>query len=281
MENNRDRYYRLKTQEIERAQNKQSEQDTAKMFIYIAALGVVLMLVLVLLSPGVLFATYISLLFTDGMSVWAAWLTAIAFTGTVVGLFHLAVKKKNWTIAFYVAIVCGSSAALYYLPSPHGHVSMIHTVLYMFTPLDEPSDEVKPAAVEPEESPLQETPPGVEEPGVEKQVGSTATPSEETERSLETGEMLDNVKPSFNCDLANRPAEQLICSDRRLADLDNQLSALYATVATLTDPVVLKVNQLAWIKSRDTCVDSDCVAAAYQNRINELQAYMPSHGSLR
>ncbi|BET26532.1 hypothetical protein RGQ30_20330 [Limnobacter thiooxidans] len=109
------------------------------MFVYIAAVGMALLLVLVLLSLGVLFATYISLLLEKGMPVWAAWLTAIAFTGAVVGMLHLAVmKKKNLTIAIYVAIVCGSSTALYYLPSLHGHLSMIHTVLYIFTPLDEP-----------------------------------------------------------------------------------------------------------------------------------------------
>lgn len=277
MENNRDRYYRMKVQEIEKAQHKKSDQEATKMFIYIAAVGMALLLVLVLLSPGVLFATYISLLLEKGMPVWAAWVTAIAFTGTVVGLFHLAVKKKkNLTIAFYVAIICGSSAALYYFQSPHGHFSMIHTVLYMFTPLDEPSGEVKPAAVEPEESPVQETTPVVEE-----QVALPALPSEETERGLEVGDVLEENKPSFNCDLANRPVERLICSDKRLADLDNQLSALYATVATQTDPVVLKVEQLAWIKYRDTCVDTNCVAVAYQNRINKLEAYMPAKGLLR
>ncbi len=64
-------------------------------------------------------------------------------------------------------------------------------------------------------------------------------------------------------------AEQMICGDPMLADLDDRMSRLYAAL-----PVKDERGQLAWLRNeRDACnTDATCLARAYEHRIAMLGA---------
>lgn len=84
--------------------------------------------------------------------------------------------------------------------------------------------------------------------------------------------------PSFNCRKATHEAEQMICKDAELSDLDHQLDALYTHVLARTpagQQATLKAEQRGWIKGRNDCSKSSdqrgCIKSAYEERISELE----------
>lgn len=96
---------------------------------------------------------------------------------------------------------------------------------------------------------------------------------------------LSEAEPSFDCGKAESAAEELVCSDAGLANLDGRLAAVFeAALATASgldagrDEAVtaLKAMQRGWIKGRDECWKVDdlaaCVEAAYLTREAELVA---------
>lgn len=79
---------------------------------------------------------------------------------------------------------------------------------------------------------------------------------------------------SFDCAQASSPVEKAICAESRLSGLDEQLATSYKeTLANVADVDSLKAGQLAWLKSRNQCRESACLASAYQRRIKELDHY--------
>jgi uncharacterized protein len=87
----------------------------------------------------------------------------------------------------------------------------------------------------------------------------------------------NTAKPSFNCDVAETPAENAICADAALADKDLRLNELYkealssATGSRRTD---LVRSQKTWLANRDNCdrtVIVSCVSELYDRRIEQLQ----------
>jgi len=90
----------------------------------------------------------------------------------------------------------------------------------------------------------------------------------------------NQAKPSFMCDRVNNSSvEDLICNNKELALLDNELAATYTLARNLTtseQSTLLKVEQRGWIKGRNDCWKSDnkltCVRNAYLYRNAELQA---------
>lgn len=86
--------------------------------------------------------------------------------------------------------------------------------------------------------------------------------------------------PSFDCAKASGAAEELVCSDEGLAELDRKLAEVYATAMTNFEPdeaTLQKGIERGWIKGRDDCWKSedlrDCIEASYQTRIVELQVH--------
>jgi len=90
---------------------------------------------------------------------------------------------------------------------------------------------------------------------------------------------LAQAKPSFDCSQKlTSSVEQRICRDPRLAELDRQLADVYAAArarATEADKHSLTDSQRGWVKGRNDCWKGadvpPCVAAAYRDRISELQ----------
>lgn len=81
---------------------------------------------------------------------------------------------------------------------------------------------------------------------------------------------------SCDCAKAKTKIDKLICSDARLSEADEKLTALYNEVLAKT-PVSedAKQQQLEWLKqSRNTCKDADCLEHAYTSRISDLQTQL-------
>jgi uncharacterized protein len=86
------------------------------------------------------------------------------------------------------------------------------------------------------------------------------------------------AQPSFDCAKATHDVEKLICEDAGLAELDQSLAELYATVLKHTPDAnkgTLKAEQRGWVKGRNDCWKASdmrsCVADDYRARINELK----------
>jgi uncharacterized protein len=82
---------------------------------------------------------------------------------------------------------------------------------------------------------------------------------------------------SFNCSFARTPDEVLICQDSHLSELDERMATQYAQVRNSLPPPArhsLEAEQAEWLRTRHQCGrDGGCIAASYQQRIRELQAY--------
>jgi len=78
---------------------------------------------------------------------------------------------------------------------------------------------------------------------------------------------------SFDCSKAGTPIEKAICSYPEISVLDEQLASAYrAALATSADQSQLKSEQRAWLgQVRNKCEDTNCLALAYKNRIEQLQ----------
>jgi uncharacterized protein YecT (DUF1311 family) len=89
---------------------------------------------------------------------------------------------------------------------------------------------------------------------------------------------------SFDCTKAATRVEKLICADAALSQLDSALAQRYQSVRRLADdPEAVLAAQRAWLRQRDRCRDSDCLANAYRERIAALggntDAALPGGGA--
>lgn len=110
-----------------------------------------------------------------------------------------------------------------------------------------------------------------------EQAGSNSASSADADQP--TADSAD-VKPSFDCAKAGSDAEEMVCSDRSLAKLDNEMTRLFALAEKDANilPAAraeLKAMQRGWIKGRDDCWKAgnkrQCVLASYGMRIHELR----------
>jgi len=83
------------------------------------------------------------------------------------------------------------------------------------------------------------------------------------------------TSPSFNCEKASTSVEKMICSESSLAKLDNQIASSYKDAlknASGNSGQIenLKQSQKQWLKTRNQCSSSDCLAKSYEDRNKEL-----------
>jgi uncharacterized protein len=93
------------------------------------------------------------------------------------------------------------------------------------------------------------------------------------------------AQPSFNCEKAGSDAEELICADERLSQLDQRLAQTYKTAVSAAENLDagadtalknLRASQRGWIKGRDECWKADdlrtCIESSYLMREGVLVA---------
>ena len=76
----------------------------------------------------------------------------------------------------------------------------------------------------------------------------------------------------FDCRKASTLVEQLICRDKKLSALDDQMASAFKSGKTTSDdPERLRLEQRRWIENiRDACTSLDCLYNAYDARLDEL-----------
>jgi hypothetical protein len=80
-------------------------------------------------------------------------------------------------------------------------------------------------------------------------------------------------RPSFNCRASRSRAELMVCSDERLAALDRVAASLYDGAldnARRGTRTTLRGSQSRFLARRDRCGNPGCVAAAYRDRMDEI-----------
>ena len=77
---------------------------------------------------------------------------------------------------------------------------------------------------------------------------------------------------SFDCTKASTSVETMICNDKALSSLDDDLAKAYESAVLLSDhPGEIKRRQREWLRNvRERCTNETCLKAAYENRLAEL-----------
>ncbi len=85
-----------------------------------------------------------------------------------------------------------------------------------------------------------------------------------------------SLSASFDCEKASTNIEVMICSDTSLSQRDVELAKLYKEVlskATAAKKIEIRRGQRDWLKkSRNICLNSDCILSSYSDRSSELIA---------
>ena len=89
--------------------------------------------------------------------------------------------------------------------------------------------------------------------------------------ALLTGIPVISCAASFNCAKASSPNELMICADRQLSTMDDELAVLYrAAKAAAPDAIAFKKETNYEWRKRQRCTDRDCLVAWYQRRRSQL-----------
>lgn len=81
------------------------------------------------------------------------------------------------------------------------------------------------------------------------------------------------IEPSFNCSKASTDIEHEICHSSELSALDLKLAKLYQTaLAHSLEKEDIRHAQILWLRGqRNECTNDECLIAAYQRRISQLE----------
>lgn len=82
----------------------------------------------------------------------------------------------------------------------------------------------------------------------------------------------EQAKPSFDCTKARSIPEKLICSDKELADADNDLNKIFlkAREVTKDKKTFNKINKKEWVWREKNCVDKTCIINWINKRKTQL-----------
>jgi hypothetical protein len=83
------------------------------------------------------------------------------------------------------------------------------------------------------------------------------------------------AQPSFNCRYARSRSERMVCSDAELARRDRAMSSMFYQALAAGDGTVrreLRRSRDDFLAVRDRCATPGCVAAAYDRRMDEIEA---------
>lgn len=86
-----------------------------------------------------------------------------------------------------------------------------------------------------------------------------------------------SAKPSFNCRYARTRGEVAVCGDAALASLDRRMASNYYRAVgsgSASQREALRSSRNAFLRKRDRCTSSSCVAVSYNERINEISQIM-------
>ena len=86
-----------------------------------------------------------------------------------------------------------------------------------------------------------------------------------------------STSPSFNCGNARTSGEIAVCNDPKLAALDRRMASQFGSAMADAAPqqrAILKQTRDAFLRYRDQCPSSSCIAETYQGRMREIRDIM-------
>lgn len=86
-----------------------------------------------------------------------------------------------------------------------------------------------------------------------------------------------SASPSFDCGKARTGGEIAVCGDPRLSALDRRMASQFRSALADASPqqrVILNQTRDSFLRYRDQCPDSSCVAETYQGRMREIRDIM-------
>ena len=93
------------------------------------------------------------------------------------------------------------------------------------------------------------------------------------------------IAASFNCSKASTAVEGMICGNEELAALDVRVAAAYKALrSSVEDKEGVKKDQQAWLKERNACRSTECLAASYSDRAQDMEntlAYLSKPAEFR
>jgi hypothetical protein len=92
------------------------------------------------------------------------------------------------------------------------------------------------------------------------------------------------ASPSFNCRSARTYGEVAVCNDGGLATLDRQMAGQFNRAVAAADRgkrLQLQRSRNRFLRFRDSCSSESCVAAAYRDRMREIDDIMNERWSPR
>ena len=93
------------------------------------------------------------------------------------------------------------------------------------------------------------------------------------------------IAASFNCSKASTAVEGMICGNEELAALDVRVAAAYKSLrSNAEDKEGVKKDQQAWLKERNACRSTECLAASYSDRAQDMEntlAYLSKPAEFR
>lgn len=93
------------------------------------------------------------------------------------------------------------------------------------------------------------------------------------------------IAASFNCSKASTAVEGMICGNEELAALDVRVAAAYKALrSSAEDKEGVKKDQQAWLKERNACRSTECLAASYSDRAQDMEntlAYLSKPAEFR
>jgi uncharacterized protein YecT (DUF1311 family) len=80
---------------------------------------------------------------------------------------------------------------------------------------------------------------------------------------------------SIDCHEAKTDVEKLICADEQLMAADYELSYYYEALLSVSrEAEEVRHTQLAWLKKRNKCKDTNCIEQAYSDKRQEIGEYL-------
>ena len=111
-----------------------------------------------------------------------------------------------------------------------------------------------------------------------------AEPAPSTQQPIGQEPATAAAQPSFNCANARSSVEVAVCNDAGLAALDRRMAAQFGSALADADPqqrAVLTRTRDAFLRYRDQCEDSSCIADTYRGRMREIRDIMTGNWTPR
>ena len=222
-----------------------------------------------------------------GNHVWIGLLAIIPFVGLIVAIWlgfkgremawktgkwnsveeFQRVQKKwsNWAVGLVLFVMVIGILAGIAIPAYSDYVKKAEEAKLL-------SEQMQQQSINPNVEEVTQSTPQSEVTTSDKELAEQSTIPDATQAVTDTSTATEVTNPSFDCQKASNAVEVMICQSNELSHIDLEFATLYKAKSVLVDKNLLRTEQIAWIKNRNSCLEIDCIKNAYQVRTVELES---------